>query len=253
MVGDVRNNVANVYAIWIIGRQITKHLLSRWTCIKKDLEELQKKIEAVGLSQQDKESEKTLYSQLSQTLRDEEAKWRLKSRQLWLRDGDKNTSYFHKQATVRKARNTVSSIKDSEGNNYTTQDTIKEAATNHFKNLLTEDKSEEDYSALLQHMPKEVTQETNSRLTRELEEEEVQKAIWSLHPDKAPGPDGFPISFYREYWQMIKKYILKMIRWVLRKGKLGGFTNSTYLALIPKENRPSTFSRFRPISLCNSA
>eukprot|EP00253_Pinus_taeda_P031705 PITA_31705 len=221
--------------------------------IKKDLEELQKKIEAVGLSQQDKESEKTLYSQLSQTLRDEEAKWRLKSRQLWLREGDKNTSYFHKQATVRKARNTVSSIKDNEGISYTTQDTIKEAATNHFKNLLTEDKSEEDYSALLQHMPKEVTQDTNSRLTCEVEEEEFQKAIWSLHPDKAPGPDGFPISFYREYWQMIKKDILKMIRWVLRKGKLGGFTNSTYLALIPKENRPSTFSRFRPISLCNSA
>eukprot|EP00253_Pinus_taeda_P016388 PITA_16388 len=102
-------------------------------------------------------------------------------------------------------------------------------------------------------MPKEVTQETNSRLTQEVEEEEVQKAIWSLHPDKAPGPDGFPISFYREYWQMIKKDLLKMICWVLRKGKLGGYTNSTYLALIPKENRPSTFSRFRLISLCNSA
>eukprot|EP00253_Pinus_taeda_P012579 PITA_12579 len=133
------------------------------------------------------------------------------------------------------------------------EDTIKEAATNHFKNLLTEDKSEEDYSALLQQIAKEVTQETNSRLVREVEEEEVQKSIWSLHPDKAPGPDGFLISFYREYWQMIKKDLLKMIRWVLRKGKLGGFANSTYLALIPKENRPSTFSRFRPISLCNSA
>eukprot|EP00253_Pinus_taeda_P017813 PITA_17813 len=201
----------------------------------------------------DKESEKTLYTQLSQTLRDEEVKWRLKSRQLWLREGDKNTSYFHKQATVRKARNTVSSIKDNEGNSYTSHDIIKKAATNHFKNLLTEEKSEEDYSALLQHMPKDVTQETNNRLTREVEEEEVQKAIWSLHPDKAPGHDGFPISFYREYWQMIKKDLLKMIRWVLRKGKLGGFTNSTYLALIPKENRPSSFSRFRPISLCNSA
>eukprot|EP00253_Pinus_taeda_P010445 PITA_10445 len=141
----------------------------------------------------------------------------------------------------------------NEGNNYTTQDTIKEAATNHFKNLLTKDKSEEDYSTLLQYMPKEVTQETNSRLTHEVEEEEVQKAIWSLHPDKVPGPDGFPISFYKEYWQMIKKDLLKMIRWALRKGKLGGYTNSTYLALIPKENRPSTFSRFRPISLCNSA
>ena len=44
-----------------------------------------------------------------------------------------------------------------------------------------------------------------------------------------------------------------MIWWVQRKGKLGGFTNSTFLALIPKENRPSSFSRFHPISLCNSS
>jgi len=52
---------------------------------------------------------------------------------------------------------------------------------------------------------------------------------------------------------MIKRDLIKMIRWVLKKGKMGGYNNSTYLALIPKENRPSTFSRFRPISLCNSA
>jgi hypothetical protein len=33
----------------------------------------------------------------------------------------------------------------------------------------------------------------------------------------------------------------------------GGATNSTFLALIPKESNPSNFSRFRPISLCNSS
>ena len=44
-----------------------------------------------------------------------------------------------------------------------------------------------------------------------------------------------------------------MLRWIQRKCKIGGFTNATHLALIPKENRPLTFSRFRPISLCNSS
>eukprot|EP00253_Pinus_taeda_P013489 PITA_13489 len=221
--------------------------------IKQDLEEVQQRTEVLGLSQQAKEQETRLYSQLSQTIRDEETKWRQKSRQLWLQEGDKNTSYFDKQATVRKARNTVSTIMDNEGNCFNTQASIKEATTKHFNNLLTEDKGVEDYSSMLQHLFKGVTQEMNSSLRKEVEEEEIQAAIWSLHPDKAPGPDGFPICFYREYWQMIKKDLLKMIRWVLKKGKMGGFTNSTYLALIPKENRPSTFSRFRPISLCNSA
>lgn len=44
-----------------------------------------------------------------------------------------------------------------------------------------------------------------------------------------------------------------MIRWIQRKDKIGGYTNATFLALIPKENRPTSFSRFRPISLCNSS
>ena len=34
---------------------------------------------------------------------------------------------------------------------------------------------------------------------------------------------------------------------------MGGCTNSTFLALIPKEANPSSFDRFRPISLCNAS
>ena len=34
---------------------------------------------------------------------------------------------------------------------------------------------------------------------------------------------------------------------------MGGCTNSTFLALIPKDVKPSTFDRFRPISLCNAS
>eukprot|EP00253_Pinus_taeda_P023717 PITA_23717 len=221
--------------------------------IKQELEEVQQRIETQGLSQQNKDHEDKLYAQLCQTLREEETKSILKSRQLWLQEGDKNTAYFHKQATVRKIRNTVSEIMDDERNSYNTQQSIKEAATKHFSKLLTEDKGAEDYLSMLQHMSIKVNQEMNSKLMKEVEEEEVGEAIWSLHPDKAPGPDGFPISFYREYWIMIKKDLLKMIRWVMKKGNMGGFTNSTYLALIPKENRPSSFSRFRLIYLCNSA
>eukprot|EP00253_Pinus_taeda_P003096 PITA_03096 len=185
--------------------------------------------------------------------REEEIKWRIKSRQLWLKEGDKNTAYFHKQAIARKPRNNVSAINDSEGNHYNNQEDIKRAASSHFRSLLTETQEEIDYSDLLQYLPKGITQEINESLNRDIEEEEIRKAIWTLQPDKSPGPDGFPINFYRDYWQLIKKDLAKMLRGIQRKGKMGGFTNSTFLALIPKENRPTSFSRFRPISLCNSS
>jgi hypothetical protein len=44
-----------------------------------------------------------------------------------------------------------------------------------------------------------------------------------------------------------------MLNYTLRKKKVGGATNSTFLALISKETNPSNFSRFRLISLCNSS
>eukprot|EP00253_Pinus_taeda_P036032 PITA_36032 len=185
--------------------------------------------------------------------REEEIKWRIKSRQLWLKEGDKNTAYFHKQATVRKVRNNVITITDCHGSQHNDQESIKRAASLHFKSLLSENQDESDYAALLQHLPKGISQEMNDNLNQEITEEEIRKVIWTLQPDKSPGPDGFPINFYRDHWHLIKKDLAKMLRGVQRKGKMGGFTNSTFLALIPKENRPISFSRFRPISLCNTS
>lgn len=71
--------------------------------------------------------------------------------------------------------------------------------------------------------------------------------------DKAHGPDRFTIHFYKTCWDIIKEDLLKMIKGFMKKAKVGGGTNSTYLALIPKETNPKTFARFRPISLCNAS
>lgn len=221
--------------------------------LKSKIADLQCAIEQKEYCQNDKVQEEELYNQLSRIKREEEEKWRIKSRQMWLEGGDKNTSFFHKQATARQIRNTITAIVDSAGTQHTEQADIKEAVTYHFKELLTETEEEELYDDLLQHLPTKVTADLNKSLIEEIKEEEIVEAIWSLQPNKAPGPDGFPICFYREYWELIKKDLIKYFKWIQRKGKIGGYTNSTHLALIPKENRPSNFSRFRPISLCNSS
>jgi len=213
---------------------------------KNDLESIQRTIEEHGLSQQNKELESVLYTQLSHINREEELKWGLKSRQLWLQGGDKNTTFFHKQATARKIRNNISSILDNEGNQQNTQEAIRKVATEHYRELLTEIKGEEDYADFLQYLPKGITKEMNDSLIKEIEEEEIIRMIWTMNPDKAYGSDGFPICFYRAFWGLIKKDLTKMIRWIQRKGKIGGYTNDTFLALIPKENHPLPFLGFDP-------
>ena len=81
-------------------------------------------------------------------------------------------------------------------------------------------------------------------------EQEVFKA---MEPDKAPGSDGFSFHFYRVCWNIIKLDLIRMVSAFHKKAKVGGCTNSTFLALIHKEANPSSFDRFRPISLCNAS
>jgi hypothetical protein len=79
----------------------------------------------------------------------------------------------------------------------------------------------------------------------------VKSALDSLAPDKAPGLDDFIACFLQVCWPIIKHDLHKMVLKSQKCHKIGGSTNSTFLALIPKEKGASSFDRFHPISLCN--
>lgn len=87
----------------------------------------------------------------------------------------------------------------------------------------------------------------------EISKEEVLEVIWSLELDKAPGPDGFSIHFFLVCQSFVRRDLIKMLNWTRTKCKVGGRTSSSFLALIPKKSKAIDFSRFRPISLCNSS
>jgi hypothetical protein len=57
----------------------------------------------------------TLEKKRRQLLEAKEVEWRLKRKELWLQNGDKNTKFFQAYAKGRKMENTIWSLKDSSG------------------------------------------------------------------------------------------------------------------------------------------
>jgi len=81
--------------------------------------------------------------------------------------------------------------------------------------------------------------------------EEVEEAVKSMPNDKAPRPDGFTINFYKACWPTIKTEIWEVVEDSRRYVTILKSLNSTFLALVPKEEDANTPEKFRPIALCH--
>ena len=123
----------------------------------------------------------------------------------------------------------------------TRQDNIKKLAFQHFNQLYSDigEANALSQADLLSEIQPSITEEENKEMEKLISENEIIEAIWTLHPDKSPGPDAFTIKFYRVAWDIIKEDLKKMLNWTREKDKIRGATNSTFLDLIPKEKTPS--------------
>ncbi len=86
-------------------------------------------------------------------------------------------------------------------------------------------------------MEKVVSEETNQRLLQPYTSEEVQAALFQMHPSKAPGSDGMSSFFFQKYWHIVGTSVSTTVLSVLNSGKILRKINLTYLSLILKKKR----------------
>lgn len=84
----------------------------------KKLEKLINELKEVKKQNQhyeDGEQIRSLEKKIDALLLDEEIYWKQRSRADWLREGDKNTKFFHAKASSRKRKNKIWGIVDEDG------------------------------------------------------------------------------------------------------------------------------------------
>ncbi|XP_019234331.1 PREDICTED: uncharacterized protein LOC109214834 [Nicotiana attenuata] len=81
-------------------------------------------------------------------------------------------------------------------------------------------------------------------------EEEIQQGLDSIGEDKAPGIDRYNANFFRKAWGTIKEEVREAVKEFFTTGKLYNAINCTTIILLPKNDKPRTLMKYRPIACC---
>ena len=108
-----------------------------------------------------------------------EEKLRLKSRDIWIKVGDRKTNFFHNFASFPRNLNAIWNISDENGTLSLSQDKIELAAESFFKSLFKDQKSAliGNQLKVLEHYPSFFTREEGLKLGKEITLEEIQKVL----------------------------------------------------------------------------
>jgi len=126
-------------------------------------------------------------------IKKEEISWRQKSRALWLKEGDKNTKFFHKTANAHRRYNNIDQLV-IQGEVTQEPNIINEEIVDYYTRL---------YKETTQWKPRYqneqwpvITEEERQMLQSNFEESEVLRCLKLCAVDKAAGLDGFTMGFF---------------------------------------------------------
>lgn len=176
----------------------------------------------------------------------------LKSRITLLSLGDKNTTFFHRAALVRRRKNKIIQLLITEN----TWINNKQEISQEFKlSLMNTFCSISNISALdptyLVLFPK-LNNDLLPKLLAAPNLLEIKNALWSIGPYKAPGDDGLHTIFCQRNWDSINTKLLNELLNIFSTWNILTSWCNTLICLIPKIDNPYTTNHFRPLGLCTT-
>ncbi|XVF67745.1 hypothetical protein PTKIN_Ptkin10aG0146800 [Pterospermum kingtungense] len=112
-----------------------------------------------------------------------------------------NTKYFHAVANGHRKNKKIERLQDDNGQWINDKEGLSGIVKNYFNNLFAPSGS--SYEPIIENVRAIITDEDNQLLLAPFTQEEFKEALFSMNPDKAPGPDGFNPGFYQHFWPLI--------------------------------------------------
>jgi hypothetical protein len=117
----------------------------------------------VGYTKDRKKEEIQLTQEWEARCQQKETLWRQKSRIMWLKEGERNTRFFHRTAIARRTHNKILKIWDQDGieRERESHKEIENIMVNHFHGVAQKPNQDrkEAIQRITQHIPRLVTEE----------------------------------------------------------------------------------------------
>ena len=152
--------------------------------------------------------ETKLHKELDDVLLQEEILWFQKSREKWIKDGERNTCFFHTSTLVKRSANFINCLKDTQGSLIWDVGQMKEMVRNFYVDLF-QAKDKIDASGIIFKKFTALFDEAKDVLNRSFTAYEIRNALFDMDPYKAPGPNGLHACFYKKCWNMVGPKLLE--------------------------------------------
>lgn len=172
--------------------------------------------------------------------------------------GGKPSRYFSNLEKRNYVNKSVNKIKNNSNQEITNQTEILEEIKQYYSDLYA---SRDDVleSADLNNMLCDfailkLEDKMKEFLDRRLDFEEIGQTVKTMNNDKSPGPDGFPVDFYKFFGKDIGKLVFNSLSYAHCQSNSSYTQKQGIITFIPKGNKPREYIKnWRPISLLNTS
>ncbi|XP_058185750.1 uncharacterized protein LOC131302974 [Rhododendron vialii] len=211
-----------------------RDLSSRVASTKQQLDDIQSALGSNPSDTANQASKKVLCKQYLTLARAEESFARQKSRIQWLKLGDQCTSFFFKSISNSRNRNRITSLVLEDGTVTQNIEQVKSSFINYYSKLLgsPHQSSYDGTSRVQQLITRKFSESQKLDMVLEVSDKEVKDNVWSLTPQKAPGPNGYNATFFHKAWPVIGHEVNSAVKSFIRFGQLLKKANATLVAFI---------------------
>ncbi|KAK5839779.1 hypothetical protein PVK06_008618 [Gossypium arboreum] len=139
-----------------------------------------------------------------------ECYWERRARLNWLKFGDKNTTFFHCQATQRRRTNFIHKLKNEDGRVMAALQEIEVVARSYFQNLFSAG-DRGNYDHLMTGIDCCVYEEDNKKTDSNIHKRGNLRSNVCIGSKKAAGKDGFPALFYHKCWHIVGEEVTSFV------------------------------------------